>query len=111
MKGNKDLGKYLDATVTVTQTETGCLSIRDKGVFIFQHDLLKPEVSADPNVAVDETVTLDPSADKLVIVVHGWMDKGQDSWPSEMAAVARTSEGASSSATTASRRPRRASSR
>ena len=79
------LRKYLDAPVTVTQTETGCLSIRDEGLFIFQHDLFKPEVSADPNVAVDESVTLDPSADKLVIVVHGWMDKGQNSWPSEMA--------------------------
>jgi hypothetical protein len=79
------LRKYLDAPVTVTQTKTGCLSIRDEGLFIFQHDLLRPEVSTDPNVAVDETVTLDPRADKLVIVVHGWMDKGQGSWPSEMA--------------------------
>ncbi|MHC5184084.1 MAG: hypothetical protein ACYSPI_07385 [Planctomycetota bacterium] len=79
------LQKYLDAPVTITQTDGGCLSIRDKGIFVFQHELLQPEVSADPNVAIDKDVTIDPRADKLVIVVHGWMDKGQDSWPSEMA--------------------------
>ena len=79
------LQKYLDAPVTITQADGGCLSIRDKGIFVFQHELLQPEVSADPNVAIDKDVTIDPRADKLVIVVHGWMDKGQDSWPSEMA--------------------------
>ena len=89
MEGNKDLEKYLDAPVTVTQTDTGCLSIRDKGIFVFQHELLKPEVSADPNVAIDEGVIINPRADKLVVVVHGWMDKGQNAWPSEMAAAIR----------------------
>ncbi|MHC4882287.1 MAG: hypothetical protein ACYTCV_06775, partial [Planctomycetota bacterium] len=70
------LKKYLDAPVTVTQTDAGCLSIRDKGIFAFQHELLKPEISADPNVVIKKSVTINPKADKLVIVVHGWMDKG-----------------------------------
>ncbi|MHC5173538.1 MAG: hypothetical protein ACYSPJ_07265, partial [Planctomycetota bacterium] len=55
------------------------LSIRDEGVFAFQHELLTPEIAADPNVVVDKGVTVNPKADKLVMVVHGWMDKGQDS--------------------------------
>ena len=43
MEGNKDLEKYLHAPVTVTQTDTGCLSIKDEGIFAFQHELLPPE--------------------------------------------------------------------
>ena len=87
MEGNKSLEKYLDAPVTVTQTDAGCLSIRDKGIFAFQHELLAPEAVTDPNVVIDNGVHIHPDADKLVVVVHGWMDKGQDSWPSEMAAA------------------------
>ena len=79
------LKKYLNAPVTITQTDGGMLSIRDEGIFAFQHELLTPEAAADPNVVVDKGVTVNPKADKLVMVVHGWMDKGQDSWPSEMA--------------------------
>ena len=81
------LKKYLDAPVTVTQTDAGCLSIRDKGIFALQHELLTPEAATDPNVLIDEGVTVNPKADKLVVVVHGWMDKGQNSWPSEMTAA------------------------
>ena len=79
------LKKYLNAPVTITQTDGGMLSIRDEGIFAFQHELLTAEAAADPNVVVDKGVTVNPKADKLVMVVHGWMDKGQDSWPSEMA--------------------------
>ncbi|MEN8127390.1 MAG: hypothetical protein ABFR90_06250 [Planctomycetota bacterium] len=81
------LKKYLNAPVTVTQADAGCLSIRDEGIFAFQHELLTPEVSADPNIVIQKGVAINPKADKLVMVVHGWMDKGQDSWPSEMAAA------------------------
>jgi len=82
---NGGLGKYLAAPVTVSQTDGGALSIRDEGIFLFQHELLKPEVSADPNVAIDKCVSIHPKADKMVVVVHGWMDTGTDAWPSEMA--------------------------
>jgi hypothetical protein len=77
--------KYLKAPVTITQTDGGVLSIRDEGIFAFQHELLTAEAAADPNIVVDKGVTVNPKADKLVMVVHGWMDKGQNSWPSEMA--------------------------
>ena len=81
------LQQYLNAPVTVSQTDAGCLSIRDKGIYAFQHELLAPEAATDPNVVIDKDVHIHPQADKLVIVVHGWMDKGQNSWPSEMAAA------------------------
>ena len=87
MEGNKDLEKYLRAPVTVTQDECGCLSIKDEGIFAFQYELLRPEGSTDPNVVVDKNVVVSGSADKLVMVVHGWMDKGENDWPSEMAAA------------------------
>jgi len=87
MEGNKTLEKYLRAPVTVIQEECECLSIKDEGIFAFQYELLRPEGSADPNVVIDKNVTVPARADKLVMVVHGWMDKGENDWPSEMAAA------------------------
>ena len=87
MEGNKELQKYLDASVTVTQTSSGSLLIRDEGIFAFQHELLTPETATEPNVVLEESVAVNPGADKLVVVTHGWMDKGENSWPDEMAAV------------------------
>ena len=84
---NGGFGKYLAAPVTITQTDAGALSIRDEGIYAFQHALLTPEAAADPNVVIDKGVHIGPDADKLVVVVHGWMDTGQDAWPSEMAAT------------------------
>ena len=81
------LEKYLAAPVTVTQTDEGALAIADEGIFAFQHALLTPEVATDPNVVIDKGVYINPNADKLVVVVHGWMDTGENAWPSEMAAA------------------------
>lgn len=86
MEGNKDLEKYLHAPVTITQSQ-GYLSIKDEGIFAFQHELLKPDVAADPNVVVVKGVNVNPKADKLVVVTHGWMDKGENDWPGEMASA------------------------
>lgn len=77
--------KYLDAPVTITQTDGGVLSIADEGIFAFQYELLTPKVAVDSNVVIDKGVSVNPKADKLVVVVHGWMDTGADAWPSEMA--------------------------
>ena len=81
------LQKYLDAPVKVLGTEQGCITIKDEGIFAFQHELLRPQVATDPNVIIESSTPINPKADKLVIVVHGWMDKGQNSWPSKMAAA------------------------
>jgi hypothetical protein len=87
MEGNKDLEKYLTAPVTISWTNTGHLAIKDKGIFAFQHALLTPEASCDPNVVINTDVQLDLKADKLVIATHGWLDKGEGDWPGEMAAA------------------------
>ena len=84
---NGGFGKYLVAPVTITQSDSGALSIRDEGIFAFQHALLTPEAATDPNVVIGKGVYIGPNADKLVVVVHGWMDTGENAWPSEMAAV------------------------
>lgn len=86
---NSGMEKYLQAPVTVTETSAGVLSIADTGIFAIQHELLEPEVSADPNIAIDEEITIPPSADNLVIVTHGWLDKGQKDWPAKMAEAIR----------------------
>ena len=81
------LEKYLTAPVSIRQTDAGVLSIADEGIFAFQHELLTPETAVEPNVLLEESVAINPSADKLVVVTHGWMDKGENSWPNEMAAA------------------------
>lgn len=81
------LQQYLTAPVTVTQTDDGPLLIRDTGIYAFQYELLRPAASNDPNVVIDSAVSLDPEADKLVIVTHGWWDKGRADWPIDMAAA------------------------
>ena len=79
--------KYLKAPVTITASPSGVLSIVDKGIFAIQHELLTPETSADPNIVMDDSLTIIPSADKLVIITHGWLDKGEKDWPNKMAAA------------------------
>jgi hypothetical protein len=86
---NSRMEKYLQAPVTVTETPTGILSIADTGIFAIQHELLSPEASADPNIVMDKNITIAPSADKLVVVTHGWLDKGQKDWPTKMAEAIR----------------------
>jgi len=77
--------KYLTAPVTITQTDSGVYTIRDEGIYAIQHELLKPQMGADPNVVIDKNIRIVDSTDKLVVVTHGWLDKGQQDWPMEMA--------------------------
>ena len=82
---NSKMEKYLTAPVTVTWTDSGVYSIKDEGLYAIQHELLRPKISADPNVVIDKNVAIILSADKLVVATHGWLDKGQKDWPMEMA--------------------------
>jgi pimeloyl-ACP methyl ester carboxylesterase len=82
---NAGMKKYLQAPVTVTESALGVLSIADEGIFAIQHELLTPEVSAEPNIVIAPGVAIAPSADKLVVITHGWLDKGEKDWPSKMA--------------------------
>ncbi len=82
---NAGMEKYLKLPVTISALSSGVLSIADEGLFAIQHELLTPEIAAEPNIVIAEGVAIDPSADKLVIVTHGWLDKGEKSWPNKMA--------------------------
>jgi len=82
---NAGLEKYLKAPVTITPKAPGLLLIADQGVFAVQHELLTPAHSAEPNVVIQDGLCIIPTADKLTVVTHGWLDKGEDDWPSQMA--------------------------
>ncbi len=84
---NAGMDKYLDAPVTVSQTRPGLLSIADEGIFAIQHELLKPETAAEPNVVIAADVSPLPTAKKVCLVTHGWLDKGENKWPEELAAA------------------------
>lgn len=77
--------RLLWAPVRVTSAERGPITILDEGVFIIQHEILPVENAPEPNVVIEAGVCIGPSVDKLIIVTHGWLDKGQDRWPGRMA--------------------------
>lgn len=84
---NNDLGHKLTDPVTVTQDQSGVLRITDPGNFFYQYFLLTPENKAvtDPNVTRQLKIKIPKTCDKAVIVTHGWIDKGADDWPADMA--------------------------
>lgn len=77
----------LAAPVRVTATLSGPLVILDEGIFVVQHSILNVSGASEPNVIIVDPAAIPLGADKLVIVTHGWLDKGQDRWPAEMAAA------------------------
>lgn len=79
--------KLLSAPVRITATPKGPFLIADEGVFLIQHTILSIEDVSEPNIIIESADAISPSSDKLVIVTHGWLDKGQDRWPSEMASA------------------------
>lgn len=82
------LEHLLRAPVRVQCASDQPTAIVDEGVFFVQHTILTPAVGAEPNVVVQGLDLLNPGADKLVVAVHGWLDKAQDGgWPGRMAAA------------------------
>lgn len=77
--------QLLAAPVRVNAVRNGPVQISDEGVFLVQHTILAAENAPEPNVVVQNADLIPPSADKLVIVTHGWLDRGQNRWPNEMA--------------------------
>ncbi len=84
---NSGMEKYLHAPVRVSAAGPGVLSITDEGIFAIQHELLSTEVAADANIVIDADIIIPPTVDKLMLVTHGWLDKGEKDWPSRMAAA------------------------
>jgi len=82
-----DMGDKLDAPVRISVTDSGIISIADEGHFITQHVVMQPELNADVEVIKEQDFEIPPACTKAVIVTHGWLDKGADSWPADMAAA------------------------
>lgn len=79
------LQKELHAPVKVSTDESGLLSIADEGTFIVQYMIVGAESAREPNVVVASDVKIPPGADKIVVVTHGWIDKGASGWPADIA--------------------------
>jgi hypothetical protein len=77
--------RLLSAPVNVRVVADGPVQFTDEGVFLVQHTILAADMAPEPNVILYNPGAIPASADKLVIVTHGWLDKGQESWPNEMA--------------------------
>ena len=73
--------------VRITVSSDGPLQIADEGIFIVQHTILSAEDAPEPEIIITDPNAIRPSADRLVIVTHGWLDKGQDRWPADLAAA------------------------
>lgn len=82
---NAGMHSWLDAPVEITQTRKGTLSIRDRGIFAFQYALLNPDIAAEPNIVFTSEPAIPPTVQEAVVITHGWLDKGADDWPAEMA--------------------------
>ncbi len=79
------LEKELYAPVKVSTDDSGLLSIVDEGTFVVQYMIVGPASASEPNVVVASDVKVRPGADKLVVVTHGWIDKGASDWPTDIA--------------------------
>ncbi|MBN1127028.1 MAG: alpha/beta hydrolase [Sedimentisphaerales bacterium] len=82
---NVGLSKELERTVRIAREESGVLIITDPGQFFVQYMILGPETARTASITIEENITLPETCDKVVVITHGWIDKGADDWPSEMA--------------------------
>ena len=74
----------IEAPVTITSDDSGVIAITDEGSFVVQYLIMTPQLSAEPNLLIDDNVKIPPTANKIVIVTHGWIDKGRNDWPSDI---------------------------
>jgi len=80
-----DMGDKLDEPVRISGTDSGVISITDEGHFIAQHVVMQPKLGADVEVIKEPDCKIPATCTKAVIVTHGWLDKGADSWPADIA--------------------------
>ena len=81
------LKKELYAPVKVSTDESGLLSIEDEATFIVQYMIVGAASACEPNVVVASDINVRAGADKIVVVTHGWIDKGASGWPADIARV------------------------
>lgn len=84
-----NMNEQLDGPVTVTADKPGLLCIRDPGNYVTQYMIATPDskIAADPNVVIDPAVKIPATVKYAVIVTHGWIDKGANDWPADIAAA------------------------
>jgi len=82
-----DMADKLDAPVRISVNDSGVVCIADEGHFIAQHVVMQPELSAQVKVIKEPDFRIPPACTKAVIVTHGWLDTGADSWPADIAAA------------------------
>jgi len=79
------LGDKLNAGVRISAHDSAVVCIADEGSFFMQYIIAEPNVSAEPNVIIDPNVRIPFSCNKAVIVTHGWIDKADSDWPTDIA--------------------------
>ncbi len=87
LRRSASMSEKLDAAVRVFNSASGEIVIEDEGDFLVQYQIMTPQASADPNIIVDKSFSIVASADKLMIVTHGWLDKGKGDWPADIASA------------------------
>jgi hypothetical protein len=85
MIGDSPLSKELNTSVEIEMDDKGCVSITDLGNYFFQYVVEGPEGCTEPNIIIDDNVSIPPSVSKAVIITHGWLDKAVDHWPADVA--------------------------
>ncbi len=75
----------LYAGVEIASDSNGVISIVDKGRFFMQYVIADSNNSIDPNIIVDPNIRISETVIKLVLVTHGWIDKGAEDWPADTA--------------------------
>jgi hypothetical protein len=79
------MDKQLDCTVYLSKTDDCLLYIRDEGSYLFHYLVLTPAVAANARVLRESPIELPLTCDRLVVITHGWIDKGRKDWPEDMA--------------------------
>jgi len=81
------MNKQLDGPVTVSQDKPGLFNIHDPGNYLVQYMIAQPDskLATMPDIVVDSDVYIAPTVSKAVIVIHGWIDKGANDWPADIA--------------------------
>jgi hypothetical protein len=79
----------LYAGVDISLDPSGAVKIMDKGNFFFQYLILTPRAAkaTSPELTFDPDFKLPPTVQNVVIVVHGWLDKGDAHWPADIASA------------------------
>lgn len=86
---SSNMNKELDGPVTVSQDKPSLLKIHDPGNYLVQYMIARPDskIATMPDILIDKNVNLPATVTKAVIITHGWIDKGTNDWPADIASA------------------------